>query len=77
MKYKARPITSKACASPLKSDANLILGAADVGQSKRRSDYGKIMTEAMEGARSVNSRRSNYTPFDKTSESGKEDNNKE
>ena len=31
----------------------------------------------MEGAGSVNSRRSNYTPFDKTDESGKENNNKE
>jgi hypothetical protein len=66
MGYKAQPITAKACGSPLKADANLILGAGDIGQSKRKADYSKIVTEAVGGSSSVNSRRSNYTPFDKT-----------
>ena len=66
MGYKAKPITAKACGSPLKADANLILGAGYVGESKRKADYGKIVTEAVGGSTSVNARKSNYTPFDKT-----------
>jgi len=61
MGYKATPITYKACKSPLKADAALIAGAADVGASKQRGDYGAIVTAAMESGKG----RTNYTSFDK------------
>lgn len=66
MSYKARPITSKACASPLKANEALISGAAAIGDSKRKADYGAIVTAAAGKSDKVNSRRSNYTTFDKT-----------
>ncbi len=73
MGYKAKPITAKACGSPLKSDANLILGAGYVGESKRKADYGKIVTEAVGGSTSANARKSNYTTFDKTEDEEEKD----
>ena len=48
MGYKATPITYKACKSPLKADASLIAGAADIGESKRKADYGKLVQSAIE-----------------------------
>lgn len=66
MVYKARPITSKACASPLKANEALISGAAAIGDSKRKADYGAIVTAAAGKSDKVNSRRSNYTTFDQT-----------
>ena len=48
MGYKATPITYKACKSPLKADASLIEGAAAIGESKRKADYGKIVQSAIE-----------------------------
>lgn len=66
MGYKATPITYKACKSPLKADASLIEGAAAIGESKRKADYGKIVQSAIEGGDKVNNRKSNYTTFDQT-----------
>ena len=48
MGYKATPITYKACKSPLKADASLIEGAAAIGESKRKADYGKLVQSAIE-----------------------------
>jgi hypothetical protein len=44
MAYKARPITSKAC-SPYKSDANLIQGAVNMGESKKFKDHSDGLKE--------------------------------
>jgi len=61
MGYKATPITYKACKSPLKADASLILGAGDA--AKKFVDVGGAMKEGLD---SINNRRSNYTTFDQT-----------
>lgn len=67
MGYKATPITYKACKSPLKADASLIAGMADIGASKRKPDYGKMIQDSYEGEKE------SYT----TPPSTKEDSDKE
>ena len=46
MGYKATPITYKACKSPLKADANLIIGAGEA--AKKFVDVGSAMKEGLE-----------------------------
>lgn len=56
MAYKARPITSKAC-SPYKSDANLIQGARNMGDSKKFKDHSDGLEEKFDaepGAKPTN-----------------------
>jgi len=46
---KCTPITQKAKSSPFPADADLIAGAADLGASKMKGDYGKLLQEGFDG----------------------------
>ena len=45
---KCTPITQKAKSSPFPADADLIAGAADIGASKIKGDYGKLLQEGFD-----------------------------